>query len=669
MNFQKVPVTQSIGVDLFKKVFSLYFIAAIIITLFQGWLEYTQTKDRVIFNVVKYQPLVEDALANAVWHFDNTLLNSLIEGLLTQATITGVGIYNEDGTVIAQKGTIEKGTTTFPQSRPTDTQDHTSFALRKETYQHHFALFSPNNFSSAPIAWAVFYTNDAVVINNVQPTLISLLIAAFIKTTILWIVFLYYSQKMLRTPLTNLINMVRKLPIEKGDEDENKHKLGNNELELFEHTLTKMSKKLQYTLTELRDSNKKLGNINSQLMRAVEQSPTVSTILSHDGKVTYTTPSFTSLTGFNCDEAQTLFDRHFEKVSFKSIVNKFENITSPTELLTSVITVIDKNNCLIYLAISLSPVYGDDGKIESFLCSANDISALKHLEIDLKQKNIEQQETILKLKEAQEQLIQSEKMASIGQLSAGIAHEINNPVGFINSNIDTLNQYLINLFELINVYEKEVKKLPDNITGSKKYRQDIDFLFISEDIPAMMTETKEGLSRVTKIVRDLMDFSHVNDTQLVIYDIRKGLESTLNVAWHELKYKSEIIKEFDDIPDIECIPSQLNQVFMNLMVNAAQALNIRGTIILRTKHEKNQVIIEIEDNGSGIKPENLKRLFEPFFTTKPIGTGTGLGLSVSYSIIKNHNGEIIVNSQLNKGTCFRICLPISQPAKLKDPMI
>jgi two-component system NtrC family sensor kinase len=181
----------------------------------------------------------------------------------------------------------------------------------------------------------------------------------------------------------------------------------------------------------------------------------------------------------------------------------------------------------------------------------------------------------------------------------------------------------------------------------------------------MMTETREGLNRVKKIVRDLMDFSRVNESQLVTYDIRKGLESTLNIAWHELKYKADIIKEFDDIPEIECVPSQLNQVFMNLMVNAAQALDHQGTIILRTKCEKNQVVVEIEDSGSGIKPEHLNRLFDPFFTTKPIGTGTGLGLSVSYSIINKHNGEITVDSQLDKGTCFRICLPIHQPAKLK----
>jgi PAS domain S-box-containing protein len=661
MTFQTVPVTQSIGVELLKKIFSLYCVAAIIITLFQGWLEYSKTKDRVIVNMVKYQPLVESALANAVWHLDHPLLNSLIEGILSQSAITGVSICNENGDVIAQQGLTAKDKIILPQIELTVTQNDSSSTPNTDAYRHDFELFDPNDLSSIPIGRAIFYTSNKVVINDLKPTLISLLISAFIKTTILWIVFLYYGQKILRGPITHLIDMVRKLPIEKGYEIETRYKQGVNELELFEYTLTSMNQKLQSTLADLRDSNDKLGNINTQLLRAVEQSPTVSTILSHDGKVTYTTPSFTSLMGFNSDEAQKLFDQHFEKLSFKSMVNQFESITSPTELLTDEITVIDKDGGSIYLAISLSPVYRDDGGIESFLCSANDISKLKKLELDLKQKNIEQQEIISRLKEAQEQLLQSEKMASVGQLSAGVAHEINNPVGFINSNIDTLNSYLLNLFQLINVYEKEAKELPSNITGAKQLRQSIDFDFMSEDIPAMMTETKEGLNRVKKIVRDLMDFSRVNEIQLVTYDIRKGLESTLNVAWHELKYKANIIKEFDDIPEIECVPSQLNQVFMNLMVNAAQALDNQGTITLRTKHEKKQIIVEIEDNGFGIKAENLNRLFDPFFTTKPIGTGTGLGLSVSYGIIKKHNGEITVKSQLNKGTCFRICLPVRQP--------
>ena len=161
-----------------------------------------------------------------------------------------------------------------------------------------------------------------------------------------------------------------------------------------------------------------------------------------------------------------------------------------------------------------------------------------------------------------------------------------------------------------------------------------------------------------------MSFSSDDKTKFTYYDIRKGLESTLNVAWREIKYKANIIKEFDEIPEIECIPSHLNQVFMNLMVNAAQSIDSQGSITLRTKLLEDKVVIEIEDDGSGIAPENLNKLFDPFFTTKPVGKGTGLGLSISYGIIKKHNGQITVDSHLGEGTCFRIYLPIRQPATL-----
>lgn len=661
MGFQEVPLTHSIGVELLKKIFGVYCIAAIIISLFQGWMEYSQTRDRVILNMVEHQPLVEEGLANAVWHLDQPLLNSLIGGIVSQSIITGVSIYNEDGEVIAQEGQVESGIAGALQAEQTVTQKN--FAILQDTnaYHHHFELFDPNGLSIAPIGLAVFYTGDDVVIDDVKSTLISLVTAAVIKTAILWIVFIYFGRRLLSLPLNNLIATVRKLPLEESNVSESRNKARLNELELFEHALTNMEYKLECTLADLRLSNEKLSNINIHLQRAVEHSPTISTILSHDGKVIYTTPSFATLTGYASDEAQALFDSHFFKeLPFKSMVKQFEDNPSQADMWSGEVKVLDKGGSPIFLASSLSPIYSDEGHLENFLCSANDISVLKQLELDLKQKNTEQHKIISKLEDAQDQLLQAEKMASIGQLAAGVAHEINNPVGFINSNVDTLKAYLNDLFELIYAYDKEAKALSVNLVGVQQLRQKIDFEYLCEDIPCMLKETQEGLDRIKKIVRDLMGFSRTSETQMTTYDLRKGLESTLNVAWHELKYKAEIIKEFDEIPEIECMPSQLNQVFMNLMVNAAQAMDTQGTITLRTKREDNQVIVEIEDNGSGIEPEHLNRLFDPFFTTKPVGEGTGLGLSVSYGIVKKHLGEIIVDSHLGEGTCFRVYLPIRQ---------
>jgi signal transduction histidine kinase len=176
-----------------------------------------------------------------------------------------------------------------------------------------------------------------------------------------------------------------------------------------------------------------------------------------------------------------------------------------------------------------------------------------------------------------------------------------------------------------------------------------------------MHETKDGVARVAKIVQDLKDFSHVDEAEWQWADLHKGLDSTLNVVWNELKYKAEVVKEYGELPVVECLPFQINQVFMNLLVNAAHAIEERGTITLRTGTAGDEVWIEVADTGSGIPPENLGRIFDPFFTTKPVGKGTGLGLSLSYGIMQKHHGRIEVTSEPGRGTTFRIVLPGRQP--------
>ena len=273
-----------------------------------------------------------------------------------------------------------------------------------------------------------------------------------------------------------------------------------------------------------------------------------------------------------------------------------------------------------------------------------------------------------KLAEAQSQLLQSEKLASIGQLAAGVAHEINNPIGFVYSNLGTLQRYVTDIFTLVEGYEAAETSIPDPQlrTDLQALKKKIDLEYLRGDVIALMNESRDGITRVKKIVQDLKDFSHADaGDEWRFAGIEQGLESTLNIVWSELKYKCEVKKEYGKLPDIECLPSQLNQVFMNMLVNAGHAIEERGTIILRTGAESEQVWVEIEDTGKGIAPENLKRIFDPFFTTKPVGTGTGLGLSLSYSIIQKHHGHIEVNSELGKGTRFRVWLPIKKQEKLE----
>ena len=282
---------------------------------------------------------------------------------------------------------------------------------------------------------------------------------------------------------------------------------------------------------------------------------------------------------------------------------------------------------------------------------------------ELLERNAEIQETNQKLEEVQNQLIQQEKMASLGQLAAGVAHEINNPIGFINSNLTMLDKYCDRIFRLLDIHDAVEPTLPDIATREEigKIKTEIKYKNLRSNMLSVIDESREGVERVKRIVQDLKDFSRVDEAEWQWSDIHDGIDSTLNIAWNEIKYKAVVHKDYGDIPQVECVPSQINQVVMNLLVNAAQAIKDSGEIYIRTRAENDHVHIEIEDTGCGIPAANLGKIFDPFFTTKEVGKGTGLGLSLSYGIIKKHNGELKVRSIPGKGTTFIIILPFQQP--------
>jgi signal transduction histidine kinase len=242
-----------------------------------------------------------------------------------------------------------------------------------------------------------------------------------------------------------------------------------------------------------------------------------------------------------------------------------------------------------------------------------------------------------------------------------MAHEINNPIGFVKSNLKTLQKYVHDLMSVVSAYEQtEAETRAERRVKIDALKQDIDFSFMQGDVESVFCESIDGLQRVTQIVQDLKDFSHMGQYDWCWANLEQGLESTIRVVWSELKYKATLIKEYGGIPDVECIPSQMNQVFMNLLVNAAQAIEDQGRIIVRTGCEAERVYVEISDTGSGISSESLSRIFDPFFTTKPVGKGTGLGLSISYGIVQRHMGRIEVTSEAGVGSSFRVWLPISR---------
>jgi len=294
--------------------------------------------------------------------------------------------------------------------------------------------------------------------------------------------------------------------------------------------------------------------------------------------------------------------------------------------------------------------------------SLTDITVRKHMEEALQAKGDEQQRLIAKLRDAHDQLLQAEKMASIGQLAAGIAHEINNPVGFVNSNMSALQGYVATLFGVIEDYERAGGADPALAARYAQVRARAELDYLKQDVGELVKESMDGLKRVRDIVQALKDFSHVGETAWQIADLHRGLDSTLSIVANELKFKATIEKHYGVLPQIPCLASQLNQVFMNLLVNAGHAIKEAGLITLRTGVEGPWVWVEVGDNGAGIAPEHLSRIFEPFFTTKPVGSGTGLGLSLSYGIVNKHGGRIDVASVLGKGTRFTVWLPVSQGA-------
>jgi len=271
-------------------------------------------------------------------------------------------------------------------------------------------------------------------------------------------------------------------------------------------------------------------------------------------------------------------------------------------------------------------------------------------------------ESIARLKQTQAQLLQSEKMAAVGQLAAGVAHEINNPIGFVNSNLGTLATYVEHMLTLLAAYDQIRQGMPAALRSRiEALPAHEELAFIREDAPLLLQESKEGLARVKRIVNDLRDFSHVDTARWEPADLNSALESALNVVGNALKYKADVVKALAPLPPVECIVAQLGQVFVNLLVNAAQSIEGHGTVTLRSGVADQAVWIDISDTGVGMPEETQKRIFEPFYTTKPVGQGTGLGLSISWDIVARHHGTLEVHSQPGQGSRFRMTLPLTQP--------
>ncbi len=305
------------------------------------------------------------------------------------------------------------------------------------------------------------------------------------------------------------------------------------------------------------------------------------------------------------------------------------------------------------LGRAFNKMVADLGKARSELNKANE---------ELANTNEALHATVADLKEAQEQLVQSEKMASLGQLTAGIAHEINNPINFVTANIQPLKDDMADILKFLDSYEEIISKkgLKNEFIEIEKIKADADIEFTKKEIHDLLKGIEDGAMRTSEIVKGLKNFSRLDQSIFKKANINDCIESTLTLLHNSYKNRIEVIKDLDNVPEIECFPGQINQVLMNILSNAIQAISEEGSISIKTRLENKKVKIFIKDSGAGMTDEIRKKIFDPFFTTKEVGKGTGLGLSISFGIIQKHNGEIEVFSKPGTGTEFIISLPITQ---------
>jgi len=339
-------------------------------------------------------------------------------------------------------------------------------------------------------------------------------------------------------------------------------------------------------------------------------------------------------------------------------------ITDPIAQLERAAGYVAKGDYQILLNIDSKDEIGS--LASSFLKMTNSLKeAREKIEQDgaaLKAQNEELEFTMEQLKETENQLVQSVKMASLGQLTAGVAHEINNPINFVMANVNPLKNDIADLIEVMQKYDETIKAnlLNDRFTDVDKLKEELEYPLLLEEIENLLKGIEDGGKRSANIVKGLRNFSRLDENEMKLASINEGLESTLLMLKSSFNNRIDVVKDFGKFPEVLCFPGKLNQVFMNILSNAGQAIESNGTIFIKTYTDENKVYISIKDTGPGIKEESKNKIFEPFYTTKDVGKGTGLGLSISYGIVKDHDGEIEVKSKIGKGTEFLIVLPLKQ---------
>ena len=425
---------------------------------------------------------------------------------------------------------------------------------------------------------------------------------------------------------------------------------------------------------DLRDLNQAKAQVEKSHARFREIIESISDIyFIHDlaGHFTYLAPQVTNFLNY---PVESLLGHSLEEIThpddlapIEIMINELLQTRIPHDNIE--IRVRHANGHWVWMSVSHSVMIDDMGMIIGIQGFARNINDRRVAEQNLQTRTEHLELTLQELQRTQTQMIQSEKMSSLGQLVAGIAHEINNPVNFIYGNLTYSDQYSQDLIRIITAYQAE---LPEPSEALQDMIDDIDLDYLMMDLPKLVNSMKVGADRIREIVLSLRNFSRLDEAEFKVADLHAGIDSTLMILQNRLKAKDtrpEIIINLDygDIPDIECYAGQLNQVFMNIIANAIDALEeswmsgyiVNPKLMIQTLQQDDRVVISIVDNGVGIEPEQLSRLFNPFYTTKPVGQGTGMGLSISYQIVVDrHGGTLDCISAIGSGTKFVITLPI-----------
>ncbi len=426
----------------------------------------------------------------------------------------------------------------------------------------------------------------------------------------------------------------------------------------------KLHLELARTRNELERSNQELKVSKARYQLIADNGTDVIWSLEpHSGRLTYVSPTVYRLRGYTAEEVmarhadESLTPQSQDLVN-RVIADKLAEIAFGDHSNLSVQLELEqpcRDGSTVWVEVSASFVLDESGTLIEIVGIARDITERRKAEASLR--------------ELQAQLLQNEKMASIGQLAAGIAHEINNPMGFINSNLTTLCKYIDKFDRYIGTLEAHIGESGNDeaVQNIMQKRKELKLDYVQRDVHSLLDESIEGAERVMKIVQDLKTFSRADSSTMEEANINQCLDSTINIIWNQIKYVAELVRDYSELPLVVCNAQQLNQVFLNLLVNASHAIQAKGeengTVTVSTWADHQNIYIAVSDTGCGMSKEVQARIFEPFFTTKDVGKGTGLGLSISFEIIKKHGGELTVESIEGEGSTFTIRLPIEAGEK------